>query len=135
MLTISLHPTDITDLQSGMTLVIEILPDELFDVRTSSLTECIILKKCFYDFIHAASPYNEKTVDILKKAGFTRGKFAKCFYMKKYIKGMVCVNFHVDNNFMIGSPWVTDEAVKQLKKNELVLKAMDSIKDYISNEI
>ena len=43
-------------------------------------------------------------------------------FLKQSTKGIVYVALYIDDNLMIGIPDAIDEAVEQLKKNDLVLK-------------
>ena len=50
--------------------------------------------------------------------------------MKNSAKGIVYVVLYVFNNLLVVKPKTIDEAVEQLKKNELVLKVTESLQAY-----
>ena len=51
--------------------------------------------------------------------------------MKKSAKFVLYTALNINENLMLGYPEAIDEAVKQLKKNRLVLKVLESLKDYV----
>ena len=95
---------------------------------------CIILDKCIYGLVQAAEQYCKKA-KVLKNMGFSRGSVDPCFYMKKSEEGVVYVALKIYENLMEGNPEVIDEAIEALQKNELVLKVMKGLKDYLSHKV
>ena len=51
---------------------------------------------------------------------------------EKSKKGIVCVALYVDNNLMIGYVEAIDDVTIALKENELVLKILEKLQDYLS---
>ena len=51
---------------------------------------------------------------------------------KKCAKGTDYVAFYVDDNLMVGNVKATEDAITTLKNNELVLKVMQRLQDYLS---
>ena len=56
--------------------------------------------------------------------GFIGGNFDPYLYVKKSVKGVVCVALYIDNNIMVGDMVVIDDTISALKSNGLVLKNM-----------
>ena len=74
-------------------------------------------------------------VTILKKIGFTGGDIDPCLFSKKSKKGLCFIAIYVDDNLMIGHNAAIEDAIRWLKKENLVLKVEDSLHDYLSCEV
>ena len=55
--------------------------------------------------------------------------------VKKSEKGIVYVALYVYNNLMIGDIEAINKAIMDLKENELVLKIMEGLSDYLSCKV
>ena len=73
---------------------------------------------------------HNKAVEILKKV-FTGGNVEPSLNIKMSTKDVVYVAFYVGDNLMIKNPDTIDEAVEQLKRNGLVLEALESLQNYL----
>ena len=78
--------------------------------------DCIILNKCIYELVQAARQYDKKVVKILRNSGFIKGSINLCLYVKKIVKGFVCVALCIDDNLMIDNMAAIDDALEALKK-------------------
>ena len=91
----------------------------------------IILQNCIYGLVKVARQYSKKAVEILKKLGFARGNVDPCLYMKKGATGVVYLALYLDDNLMLGNTKAMNKAVKQLKRNWLVVTVMESLWDHL----
>ena len=74
--------------------------------------DCVILNKCIYGLVQAASQYYKKAVEILKSSGFVRGTIDICLYVKKSAKGVVYVALYVDSNLIVGDIAAINDAIE-----------------------
>ena len=96
----------------------------------------MISDKCIYGLVQSARQYHQKAVKILKKIGFEGGEVDPCLYIKETTKfGRVYIALYVDDNLIVGHPEAINETIEDLRKEGLVLKVEDDLKDYLSCEI
>ena len=65
------------------------------------------------------------------KIGFNGGHVDPCLLWKQYEKGIVFVAIYVDNNLIVGHLEAIEDTINFLKKNGLVVKVEDDLKDFI----
>ena len=75
--------------------------------------------------------YYKKAVKILKKLRLVTGNVDPCHYVMKSQNGIVYVALYVDDDLLIGDEEAIDDAIAALK-NELVLKIIEGLQDYLS---
>ena len=63
------------------------------------------------------------------------GNVDSCLYMKKKGKGLVCIDFYIDDNLMVGNIKTIDDAIIAPKENGPMLKIVEELKDSLSSEI
>ena len=96
---------------------------------------CIILIKYIYRLVQAIRQYCKKAIKILKNSGFIGGNVNPWLYIKKSAKDTVFVALYLDDNLIVDNIKPIDNAIANLKNNELLLKIMEGLQDYLSQEI
>jgi len=77
----------------------------------------------------------QKFTKILKRIGFTEGEVDPCLFFRRDEDGIVFIAVYVDDNLIVGSPKAVNKTIDQLKRQGLVLKIEEDLKDYLSCEI
>ena len=77
----------------------------------------------------------KKAIKILKILGFVGGNINPCLYIKKSAKGIVYKALYLDDNLMVGNIDAIDNAISAVKTDELVLKVMERLQDFMSYKI
>jgi hypothetical protein len=98
-------------------------------------TDALKLNSCIYGLVQAARQYYKKFTKILKRIGFTGGEVEPCSFFRRDEDGIVFIAVYVDYNLIVGSPKAVNKTIDQLKRQGLVLKIEEDLKDYLSCEI
>jgi hypothetical protein len=104
-------------------------------MEDSNDNEALLLLTTIYGLVQAARQYYKKVRDILRKIGFTGGDVDLCLFVKNSSLDIVFIALYVDDNLLAGHPKAIKDAIEQMKKNGLILKVEDDLKDYLSWEI
>ena len=97
--------------------------------------DVLLVTRCIYGLVQSARQYYKKTVEILRKIGFVGGDIDPCLYYRKSKQGTVFIAIYVDDNLLVGDADAIQETINYLKKEGLVLKIEDDLKDYLSCEV
>ena len=97
--------------------------------------DCIILNKSIYRLVPAMRPYCKKAVKIVKNLGIIGGSVNLCLYVKKSAKCVVYIVLYIDDNLMVRDMVAIDDVISALKNNQLALKVMEGLQDYLSCKI
>ena len=91
-------------------------------MRDATKDDVLLLTACIYGLVQAARQYYKKVVKILKDIGFTGGDVDPCLFCKRSDKGICFIALYVDDNLLIGHPAAIDDAIRQMKEHDLILK-------------
>ena len=97
--------------------------------------DVLLLTACIYGLVQAARQYYKKVVKIKKEIGFTGGNVDPCLFCKRSDKGICFIALYVDDNLLVGHPPAIDDAIRQMREHDLILKIEDTLHDYLSCEI
>ena len=99
-------------------------------MQDATKDDVLLLTACIYGSVQAARQYYKKVVKILKEIGFTGGDVCK-----HSDKGICFIALYVDDNLLVGHPAAIDDAIRQMREHDLILKIEDTLHDYLSCEI
>ena len=74
-------------------------------------------------------------VEILEKSRFVGGSISTCYCEKKNEKDIVYIALYKDNSLMVGDVDAIDKTLTVLQGNELTLKIVEELQDYLSCKV
>ena len=104
-------------------------------MQDTTKDDVLLFTACIYGLVQAARQYYKKVVKILKEIGFTGGDVDPCLFCKQSDKGICFIALYVDDNLLVGHPAAIDDAIRQMRKHDLILKIEDTLHDYLSCEL